>query len=115
VIVEGLQAVFFYVRDMERAVAFYNGVLGLEMLERGDAWSALECGGVRLGLHLAHGDEPTVGSGAVVSFRVADVHAAVARLREAGVRVGRPSAEPFGLLVQLEDPDGNSLRLVQPG
>jgi predicted enzyme related to lactoylglutathione lyase len=114
VIVEGIQAVFFYVGEMDRAVAFYNDVLGLPLLERSPTWSALDCGGVRVGLHLAHGDERVGDSGTVVSFRVADAHDAAARLRAAGVRVGDVSEEPFGLLVQLEDPDGNSLRLVQP-
>jgi predicted enzyme related to lactoylglutathione lyase len=112
-VVDGIQSVFFYVSDMECAIAFYEGLLGLQVLERGDEWSALECGGIRLGLHRSDA-VPTGGSGAVVSFRVADAAAAVERLRTAGADVGEVHEEPFGLLVHLEDPDGHSLRLVQP-
>jgi catechol 2,3-dioxygenase-like lactoylglutathione lyase family enzyme len=112
-VVDRIQSVFFYVSDMERAVAFYEDLLGLRLVERGDEWSALDCGGVRLGLHRS--DAPPGGeSGAVVSFRVADAAAAVERLRAGGANVGDVQREPFGLLVHLEDPDGNALRLVQP-
>jgi catechol 2,3-dioxygenase-like lactoylglutathione lyase family enzyme len=112
-VVDGIQSVFFYVADMDRAVSFYAGVLGLPVLERGDGWSALDCGGVRLGLHLSDG-VPEGESGTIVSFRVADARAAAVRLRAAGATVGEVYDEPFGLLVQFEDPDGHSLRLVQP-
>jgi catechol 2,3-dioxygenase-like lactoylglutathione lyase family enzyme len=112
-VVDGLQSVFFYVADMDRAVSFYAGLLGLPVLERSDEWSAFDCGGVRFGLHLS--DAPRKGeSGAIVSFRVADARAAAERLRAAGAEVGDVHDEPFGLLVHLEDPDGHSLRLVQP-
>jgi catechol 2,3-dioxygenase-like lactoylglutathione lyase family enzyme len=112
-VVDGIQSVFFYVSDMERAIAFYEGLLGLRLLERGDEWSALDCGGVRVGLHRSDA-APSGASGAVVSFRVADAAAAVERLRAAGANVGDVHEEPFGLLVHLEDPDGHALRLVQP-
>ena len=111
--VEGVQSVFFYVEDMDRAVSFYSGLLGLPVLEEGDTWSAFDCGGVRLGLHLSD-VVPKGASTAIVSFRVADAQAAAKQLREAGARVGEVHEEPFGLLVQLEDPDGHGLRLVQP-
>jgi predicted enzyme related to lactoylglutathione lyase len=83
------------------------------VLERSGEWSALDCGGVRLGLHLSDA-VPSGESGAIVSFRVADARAAAARLRAAGATVGEVHDEPFGLLIHLEDPDGHSLRLVQP-
>jgi catechol 2,3-dioxygenase-like lactoylglutathione lyase family enzyme len=112
-VVDGIQSVFFYVSDMERAIAFYEGLLGLRVLERGDEWSALDCGGVRLGLHRSD-TVPQGESGAVVSFRVTDAEAAVERLRAAGANVGDVHEEAFGLLVHLEDPDGHGLRLVEP-
>jgi predicted enzyme related to lactoylglutathione lyase len=114
-IVDGIQAVFFYVHDMNRALAFYEGLLGLPVQERSPTWSSLDCGGVRLGLHLVDpADRGPAANGAVVSFRVSDARAAQQRLREAGAKVGEVSEEPYGLLVHLEDPDGHSLRLLEP-
>jgi glyoxylase I family protein len=50
-----------------------------------------------------------------VTFRVDDLDAMVARLREAGVPV-RPHEDPYpnGRFAELEDPEGNHLQLWEP-
>ena len=50
-----------------------------------------------------------------VNFRVADLDAMVAQLRDAGVAVEvDPEAYPFGRFAQLRDPEGNVVQLWQP-
>ena len=44
--------VYFFVSDMDRAVAFYQDVLDLELGNRsGEEWSQLGAGPIQLGLH----------------------------------------------------------------
>ncbi len=44
--------VYFFVSDMDRAVAFYRDVLELELIRRsGEEWSQLAAGSVQVGLH----------------------------------------------------------------
>ncbi|CUU02192.1 MAG: VOC family protein [Fimbriimonadales bacterium] len=53
--------------------------------------------------------------GAIVSFRVPDIHATTERARTVGFRVTQaPWREPFGWLATLQDPWGNVFHLHQP-
>lgn len=121
--IEGLQDVYVNVADMQRALAFYQGTLGLRVVESSEHWSALDVGGVRLGLHWTGGppvpevpyDDHGPHTGAVITLRVTDVEEVAAKLRDAGVRVlGAVSHAPWGSLVSFADPDGNVLKLMQP-
>jgi methylmalonyl-CoA/ethylmalonyl-CoA epimerase len=70
------------VQDLERASAFYRDVLGLEPLFQVPGMSFFRCGGVRLLLG-TEGDSryPPI----ILYYRVADIHAAHARLAGRGV------------------------------
>ena len=119
----GVQDVYFYVQDMRRALAFYRDILGLRVTEEDEHWSALDVGGVRVGLHGTDGkpvppvprDAHGAKSGGTLTLRVADMRAEVTRLRRAGVKfLGEVVDEPWGSIVAFEDPDGNVLKLMQP-
>jgi predicted enzyme related to lactoylglutathione lyase len=114
---------YYYVQDMERGVRFYRDVLGLRVTEQSDHWSALEIGGVRVGLHWTGGEPvPAVPrdphgakAGGTLTLRVDDVDREVARLRTAGTKIlGEPAHNSWGSLASIEDPDGNVLKLMQP-
>src|SRR6478735_3604912 len=48
----GLDHVYYWVTDMDRAVAFYRDVVGLPLIRRsGDEWAEFDAGAVRLALH----------------------------------------------------------------
>lgn len=105
------------VSDTERALAFYHGVLGMELLPRpdfsfGGAWLDAGNGGQ---IHLIEGDVPP-DLGQHVAFRVDDVDATIAQLRAAGVEVS--GAKPVGdtriRQAFARDPDGNLLEFSQP-
>ncbi|MCP9486598.1 MAG: VOC family protein [Gaiellaceae bacterium MAG52_C11] len=107
-----LTPVWYRVRDLDAARAFYKETLGFEetFVDFQDRWSKLEHGGMEIAL--AEGDpaEP----GGVAHVDVADVKAEAERLRAAGVEVG-VVLELTGeiRLVDVFDPDGNRIQLAQ--
>lgn len=106
--------VYFFVSDMERAVAFYRDVLELELGHRsGDEWSELGAGSIRLGLHGA-GSGP-VRPGGTLALTVADLDAAKVKLVARGVVVGHEGGgDGRGpRFVEFNDPDGNVLALFE--
>lgn len=106
--------VYFFVSDMDRAVAFYRDVLELELGHRsGDEWSQLGAGSIQLGLHGA-GAGP-VRPGGTLAFTVLDLDAAKAKLVARDVAVGHEGGgEGLGpRFVEFNDPDGNVLALFE--
>ena len=112
---ESVDHVWFWVADMDRAVAFYRDGLGLEVARRhGDEWAELDAGSIRIGLHGARDDHPTPRGGTAV-FRVDDLDLAKASLEERGVSFGDHLGEVPGLAryASFADPDGNSMQLIE--
>jgi len=73
-------------KDVERAAAFYQDVLGLKLLFKAPPGLAFfDCGGVRLMLDRAEKPEFDHLS-SVLYFAVPDIHAAYGKLKESGVR-----------------------------
>ena len=106
--------VYFFVSDMDRAVAFYRDVLELELTHRsGDEWSQLGAGSIQIGLHGA-GSGP-VRAGGTLAFTVTDLDAAKAKLIGRGVAIGHEGGgEGRGpRFVEFNDPDGNVLALFE--
>jgi SAM-dependent methyltransferase len=124
-LIEGVQDVYYNVRDLERALGFYQDVLGLPVLSQDRHFAALDAGGVRLGLHWSGGEVvPHVArdghgayAGGTLTLKVADIQRAADRLASSGVKLLGPIAKHrWGSLVPFEDPDGNVLKLFQsPG
>ncbi len=106
--------VYFFVTDMDRAIAFYSDVLGLELAYRtGDEWAQLGAGPIQLGLHGA-GAGPAR-PGGTLAFTVTDLDAAKMKLTSDGVEVGHEGGgEGRGpRFVEFTDPDGNVLALFE--
>lgn len=107
-----------YVSDMQRALDFYTGPLGLRLVFRaGDHWAQLDAGGMAIGLHPASPDNPAPGTpggitiGLSVDVPIAD---AVATLAAHGVDVRGPVSGGGGTaLAFFADPDGNPLYLAE--
>lgn len=107
-----MATVWYRVRDLDRARAFYRDVLGFEevFVDFEDGWSRLTHGEMEIAL--AEGD-PGESSG-VAHVDVDDVKADAQRLRDQGVEVG-VVFELHGQirLVDVFDPDGNRIQLAQ--
>ena len=103
--------VWYHVRDLDAARAFYTEKLGFtETYAADDGWSKLERGEMRIAL--AEG-EPQ-GEGPVASVDVGDVKVEADRLRAQEVEVGTVlELHDEVRVVDVFDPDGNRVQLVQ--
>src|SRR5919197_1951697 len=85
-VVRSLDHVYYWVTDMDRAVAFYRDVLGLTLSRReANAWAVFDAGGRMFALHGAIEGRPVAPGGAAAVFDVADLDAAKAALAARGV------------------------------
>ncbi len=106
-------AVYYHVRDMEKAVTFYRDVLGFPLKSR-DYVARFDVDGVLFELVPAHEGQTIAGPGnARLSLGVKDVQAAVAYLASKGVKATPAKQEVGGILSLFHDPDGNELCLWQ--
>lgn len=113
---------FVSVTDLDRAQAFYEGTLGLTLIERSEYALVFETRGTELRVTLVEGFEPT--DHTVLGWDVADAAHTAEKLREAGVEPERFATleqddlglweAPDGTLVAwFRDPDGNLLSIAQ--
>lgn len=107
----------FGVSDLGRAIEWYRGVLGFELLYRQDeiAWCELRTGVARVNVGLSERQEAGGEGGATPTFGVVDLEEAKAALDAAGVRQDGEIQEIPGLvrLLTFYDPDGNALMFYQ--
>jgi len=112
------------VSDLERAIAFYSGVLGFELVQRlGDGAAFLSAGGyhhhVGLNTWTSRGGPPPArhATGLYhVAFLYPDRRAlavAVARVVAAGVPLQGAADHGVSEAIYLADPDGNGLELYR--
>jgi len=103
--------VWYRVRDLDAARAFYTGVLGFEETFSDDEgrWIRLRREDMEIALWESSGDE-----GGVASINVPDVRAEADRLRAAGIEVG-VIVELHGevRILDVFDPDGNRFQLTE--
>ena len=110
------------VSDLERALAFYHGVLGFDMTQRiGDSAAFLSAGGYHhhIGLNTWESlgaPPPPAGTTGLyhVAIRYPDRAAlgdALRRLEEAGVPLDGASDHGVSEALYLRDPDGNGVEL----
>jgi catechol 2,3-dioxygenase len=110
------------VADLDRAVAFYSGVLGFDVVQRmGDSAAFLSAGGYHHHIALntwesRGGGPPSPGTTGLyhVAIRYPDRAAlgeALERLQKGGVRLDGASDHGVSEALYLRDPDGNGLEL----
>ena len=100
------------VPDPERTLAFYGAVLGWRSRPgRSPGGWQVEDTTPMIGISGGHGQ-----TAAVPVWRVADVPAAVARVRAAGGTSTEPHREPYGLIAECADDQGTRFSVTQyPG
>jgi catechol 2,3-dioxygenase-like lactoylglutathione lyase family enzyme len=102
--------IWYQVRDLDQARAFYTGKLGFTETETADVWAELERGEMQIALAEGTPDP----EGPVASIDVEDVKSEVERLRSEGIEVGTVlELHNEVRVVDVYDPDGNRLQLVQ--
>ena len=112
----GIHHVALNVTDLDAALAFYTGPLGMTVRsDRPDlglpgAWLDVAPGGGQV--HLLQ-VPPPASMGQHVAIQVGDLAAVVDELRASGVPVSDPSAIATSLQAFCTDPSGNAIELHQ--
>ena len=105
--------VFYYVSDLDRAIAFYVSALGFELASR-DAVARFLVDGVLVELVPTSDARLLSGGGnARLAMAVERIDAAIEGLRAKGLVVSDAKRVSNGYLASLKDPDGNEVALWQ--
>ncbi|UCC64518.1 MAG: VOC family protein [Anaerolineae bacterium] len=106
--------VTFTVSDLQRAVHFYENVLGLQKKYQFSTYAGFDCGGVEIGLAPGRTTKPQADA-PCLDFLVGDLDKAHRQLRDRGVQFTKePHDTAWGSrIAQFTDPDCHVLQLVQ--
>ncbi len=103
--------------DLDKAIAWYQDVLGFSMIYRMDdiGWCELGSPVERVNVGLSVVENPEVKGGATLTFGVTDIGTARAALESRGVRFDGDTMTYPGMvsLATFYDTDGNKLMLYQ--
>lgn len=103
--------VFYYVSDMDAAVAFYRDTLGLPLVSQ-DYVARFDLDGVLIELVPLPPGTVVPGSGnARLCFSVANLQETLERMHNRGVPTGKIKEKKDGRMAFFRDPDGNELCL----
>jgi catechol 2,3-dioxygenase-like lactoylglutathione lyase family enzyme len=105
-------SIWYHVRDLEAARAFYRERLGFEeaYVDEEDRWARLVRGNTELAIAEGEREEAE----AVLTLDVTDIKLEAERLRGAGVEVGTVLEIPGTIrLLDVFDPDGNRVQLSE--
>ncbi|MDM7916177.1 MAG: VOC family protein [Candidatus Eisenbacteria bacterium] len=114
---------FYLVGDTKKATRIYSRLFETEPFLADGDWVEFSLEGGNVALHAdpelkeTNGADQTVPfrGGAIVSFRVPDVRAALDRALTAGFeQVGGLNVQPYGTIANLRDPWGNRLSVMEP-
>ena len=123
--VKGIHGVRYQVKDVARSVAFYTQRLGFTLEhQQPPAFASVSIGGAQILLSgpgasgsrpMPNGQQQEPGGWNRVVLKVADLPGFVAELKKAGLRFRNElETGPGGRQIQIEDPDGNPIELVEP-
>lgn len=107
-----------HVKDMDRALRFYNEILGLPIALDTRAFNHAEVGPeeplAKIGLH-ATGKKSTGKRRTGIVFDTDDIYTLYERLKKQGVKFTlKPTKMPWGgIVADFLDPDNNELEVVQ--
>lgn len=113
---KGVANVWMPVEDIDRAVDFYENVLGLPLVKRDGQWAEVDANGVRVGLN---GREPAgtrAEGGPVLTFQAeSSLEETVEDLKQRGVEFPEGISEhDWGRVTTFRDTEGNNLQLYEP-
>jgi predicted enzyme related to lactoylglutathione lyase len=106
--------VIIWAADIERAIAFYRGVFGAEMVQASEVIKEIRVAGATVGIH-GGGEGKRTWTG--MSFQVSDVVAGAREVVAAGGGLTQEPAEEDGQpphLAMCFDTEGNEFMLTRP-
>ena len=111
--------VILAVKDLDKSLEFYNGIIGLPIKNQRRSWIDLGTSGALLSLHpaslTAQHSGSSIENGITVGFLVGDAKSAVEELRAKGVKIHRDIVEKdAGKNAVILDPDEYLISLFEP-
>jgi predicted enzyme related to lactoylglutathione lyase len=117
--VTGIGGIFFQSKDPAALRAWYQKHLGIDVQDWGGTvfpWSDAEGGSTIWNIADEKSNYYAPGNARfMINYRVADLHALVAVLKEEGCQIhGSTEESEFGKFAWVIDPDGNKVELWEP-
>ncbi len=111
--IEGIDVIFYWVTDIDRAIEFYSDALGIKPGPRYGDWQEMNLPGpVRFALH--GGSEKARSVNAIVSFRVPSLDTAMAEMAGKGYQpVTAITSTGTTRFAEYADPDGNLVHILE--
>lgn len=110
-----IKSLYICVKDMERAISFYEDFFGQPVTERDDIYSVFDVGGFRFGLfaYRKMNEAHTFGDNCLPSVAFSDVEALKEKL------VGRKVVFSLRIIgknyvTEIEDSEGNHVEMTAP-
>lgn len=110
-----MRSLYLCVRDMDRAIRFYENLLDQPVTERDEVYSVFDIGGFRLGLFAYElaGENHIFGSNCLPSIEVENEAALRRKLAERKVVFPLQKIGP-NWVSEVEDSEGNRIELTAP-
>ena len=123
--VKGVHGIRYQVKDVTRAVAFYTQHLGFKLehqqlpvfasVSLRDTRILLSGPGASGSRPMPNGQPQEPGGWNRVVLKISDLSGFIAELKQAGLRFrNEVETGPGGRQIQIEDPDGNPIELLEP-
>ena len=105
----------YTVSNLQQSINFYQNLLGLELILKGDHWAEFILAGQRLAINEKNNEKiKNKQAGAIVYFEANPIEAIVKNLKNKGVQFnGEIQIYSYGKLILFSDPDNNSLGLYE--
>jgi len=103
--------VLVFVTDVADSVKWYEATLELPVLYKDEGFASLGVGDQRLALHA--GGSSVAKTGSTPVFKVDDYPTAKATLESRGCEFNFENETPNAIFGSFQDPDGNSLQIMQ--
>ena len=100
--------------DLDRAVEFYQKVLGIKPLFHRKDWAEFKLEGQRFALQKVKSSKAKY-TGAILYFMAQPIDDNIERLKNIGAKsLGSMEIHSYGKLAQFKDPEGNIFGLYEP-
>ena len=100
--------------DLDRAVEFYQKVLGIKPLFHTKDWAEFKLEGQRFALQKVKSSKAKY-TGAILYFMAQPIVDNIERLKDMGAKsLGSMEIHPYGKLARFKDPEGNIFGLYEP-
>lgn len=114
--IKGVANIWMPVQHIDRAVDFYEDILGLPVVKRDGPWAEVDANGVTVGLNGREPEGTLSEGGPVLTFRTdGALEEAVEDLEGRGVVFPAGISEYYwGRVATFKDSEGNDIQLYEP-